>query len=259
MTTDQHTLTCSQVSADSLWPLNGLGFGQSAFPKSMNTPSKSSGDTGRSPSSSGTCETSHSERLAALTSLQEDFRVSLFQLPGIGVEIPTRAFSGPNASEYCAKYDPASHSLRTSQVCLRLTGDEPLTESLATFPRSGMIVSGIAFQLPPLVAFTNGTASGLSPLLPTPTACDHKGSGRLRLERGANNNLRDWFKINYGFLYPPVRLVEWLMGYPIDHTDSGEREMPSCRMSRSKSSKRSTIKSNAAQNNTTPADPNLDS
>ena len=58
-----------------------------------------------------------------------------------------------------------------------------------------------------------------SPLIPTPTACDHKGSGRLRVERGRNNNLRDYCKINYGFLYPPVALVEWLMGLPTGATD----------------------------------------
>ena len=53
---------------------------------------------------------------------------------------------------------------------------------------------------------TRGTGFGSLLPCPTPTAVDGKGSGRKRLERGMNNNLRDWFKINFNFLYPPVGL-----------------------------------------------------
>jgi hypothetical protein len=112
-----------------------------------------------------------------------------------------------------ANYDLVSSSWRTSQACLM----ETWASYSETWPRSGLMRNGIAYQLPPLVPRTFATACGLS-LIPTPTACDHKGSGRLRLERGENNNLRDWCKIKFGFLYPPVRLVEFLMGYPTDHT-----------------------------------------
>lgn len=61
---------------------------------------------------------------------------------------------------------------------------------------------------------------GLPPI-PTPTACDGKGSGRGTLKRketaisGWGLNLRDWFLLRYNFLYPPVEIVRWLMGYPI--------------------------------------------
>ena len=41
----------------------------------------------------------------------------------------------------------------------------------------------------------------------------------MRIERGANNNLRDYFKIRYGMLYPPVRVVEWMMGLRGGYTD----------------------------------------
>lgn len=66
---------------------------------------------------------------------------------------------------------------------------------------------------------TSGGGYSWSHLMPTPTSCDHKGSGRHRIERGQNNNLRDYFKIRYGMLYPPVRVVEWMMGLPGGHTD----------------------------------------
>lgn len=68
--------------------------------------------------------------------------------------------------------------------------------------------------------------------IPTPTACDFKGSGRLRLERGTNNNLRDWFKINLNMLYPPAACTRYLMGYPIGWDDCAPTAMPSSRKSR---------------------------
>lgn len=56
-------------------------------------------------------------------------------------------------------------------------------------------------------------------LLPTPSACDHKGSGRQREERGENNNLRDWFKKRFNLVYPATLAVEYLMDFPIGWTD----------------------------------------
>lgn len=134
--------------------------------------------------------------------------------------------SGKNMQDLLASYDRNTQSWRTSQLCL--TGG--LSEYSETWPRSGMMQNGNVYLRMPSVPRTCETEFG-SPLIPTPTACDHKGSGRLRLERGANNNLRDFFKINFGFLYPPVKVVEWLMGYDIDHTDSAEPAMRSSRKS----------------------------
>ena len=79
--------------------------------------------------------------------------------------------------------------------------------------------------------------SGLSPtFLPRPVACDHKGSGRPRKNRGPGNNLRDWFRQKFGMLYPPVRAVEWLMGYPAGWTALPLSATPSSRKSRRRSS-----------------------
>lgn len=75
--------------------------------------------------------------------------------------------------------------------------------------------------------------------LPTPTATDGKGSSR-RLERlGFQKNLRDWFRLRFNFLYPPVNIVRWLMGYPIEWVNCAVLVMPSSRKSHKSSSKRS--------------------
>lgn len=65
-----------------------------------------------------------------------------------------------------ASFDPVSSLWKTSQ--LSLAGDlEPFSE---TWPRSGMMRSGTAYRLPPLVPATEEIASGL---LPTPTASSY--------------------------------------------------------------------------------------
>jgi len=93
-----------------------------------------------------------------------------------------------------------------------------------------MIVNGIAYQRRQLARCTIGTEFGLR-LIPTPTACDHKGSGLKRLGRGENNNLRDWFKIKFNFLYPPVECSRYLMGYPEGWASLKPTEIPLSRKS----------------------------
>ncbi len=123
---------------------------------------------------------------------------------------------GKNTLELFAKWNPDSSSWKTSQGSL-LEGLETFSE---TWPQCGLMLDGKCFQPQTLEPLTLGSeySSWRGESIPTPSACDSKGSGRQRLERGANNNLRDWFKIHYGFLYPPVKVVEYLMGWPLDHT-----------------------------------------
>jgi hypothetical protein len=66
-----------------------------------------------------------------------------------------------------AWFDPKSRSWRTWQRCL-VEGWEVFS---GTWPRSGMMRSGIAYRRQPLVLLTKGTASGSS--LPTPCATDY--------------------------------------------------------------------------------------
>ena len=160
-----------------------------------------------------------------------------------------------------ANYDPDTSSWRTSQHCL-VEGLEQFSE---TWPRSGMMRSGTAYQLPTLAHLTDATGFGLSlthkpthsvptptasdhierkstsketlnfetnksvsldrwvKMWPTPTARDHKGGRKPEtLEasgRGASNSLNDALTVSgqHGQLNPTW--VEWLMGFPIGHTD----------------------------------------
>jgi hypothetical protein len=64
-----------------------------------------------------------------------------------------------------ANFDRDSSSWRTSQRCLV----EGWTRYSETWPRSGLMRNGIAYQLPPLVPLTVETESGL---LPTPVTVD---------------------------------------------------------------------------------------
>jgi len=64
---------------------------------------------------------------------------------------------GASTPELLARYDPATSSWRTSQHCLV----EGLTVFSETWPRSGLMRNGTAYQLPPLVRLTDETGSGL--------------------------------------------------------------------------------------------------
>lgn len=81
--------------------------------------------------------------------------------------------SGKSTGASFANYDPQSSSWKTSQDSF-LSGSEPFSE---TWPRSGMIVSGTAYRLPPSAPRTGATGSGL---LPTPRAEGHDAMGAGR-------------------------------------------------------------------------------
>lgn len=158
--------------------------------------------------------------------------------------------SGPSMPVWLASFDPRSSLWRTSQHYL----GEGLTEFSGTWPRSGMMQNGTAYQLLPLVPLTDETASGLwqTPvaddavnrtagkwnsrgepklsaqvkLYPTPTARDYRSSMKLETvdkraassSRGVNlSEFMQRLERNNGALNPPW--VEWLMGFPIGHTE----------------------------------------
>ena len=76
---------------------------------------------------------------------------------------------GQSSPVYLANYDPDTQSWRTCQRSFLETEAGGFQELLETWPRLGMTVNGIAYQLPTLVPLTVETGSGL---LPTPTASD---------------------------------------------------------------------------------------
>jgi hypothetical protein len=152
---------------------------------------------------------------------------------------------GRNTPVLLANYDRNSSSWRTSQHCL-VEGLQTYSE---TWPRSGMMRSGTAYQLPPLVRLTDETAFGLWPTPVTDATMtalgrsDTKGMHSLSLSHCANrgygprgetmwptptvadsknvgNNGSSQFNLHKtvnGPLNPTW--VEWLMGFPLGWTD----------------------------------------
>jgi hypothetical protein len=102
-----------------------------------------------------------------LTLFAEDFPAPIFpSLVRDSASPDPRAAYGRSTPELLAKFDPATSSWRTSQLCL----DGALSEFSETWPRSGLMRSGTAYLLPPLVRLTDETGSGS---LPTPSATSY--------------------------------------------------------------------------------------
>lgn len=225
---------------------------QSDSQKLIPMPRQSLNDIGQTSSTMETFEISEGQRLDTLISLQEAFRVSLSQVQGNGTETAIKDSYGRSSLESSAKYDHDSHSLRTYQGFFQLTEGEPSTEFLATFPRSGMIVSGTLYQLAPLVRITNEIGFGLLPtpdtmpeapnsssnvkhrpksllecarqMWPTPRAMNPSRSSEGYGET-LNQIVQQKESKAGGQLNPTW--VEWLMGFPTDHTalDASETEL----------------------------------
>ena len=100
------------------------------------------------------------------------FHAPTSRLPERGRGSPGRnPASGANTPGSLARYDRDSSLWKTSQLCL----DGGLQTFSETWPRSGMMRSGIAYRLPPLEPLTGATASGY---WPTPNLVDAEGGVR---------------------------------------------------------------------------------
>jgi hypothetical protein len=120
---------------------------------------------------------------------------------------------GRKSPALLANYDHTTQSWKTSQTCLVALLATPADGSGAfseTWPRSGMMRSGIAYRLETLARPTSETVSGL---LPTPTAHNAK-EGAYPAEYTRNTPTLAAVlggKINPSF-------SEQLMGFPLNHT-----------------------------------------
>lgn len=124
---------------------------------------------------------------------------------------------GRNTGDLLANYDPATSSWRTSQLCLV----EGWTRFSGTWPRSGLMRNGIAYQLPPLVPLTDETAFGS---WPTPQSRDWKGApGKGSQARGGHQSS---LPAEIGGVPNPI-WVEWMIGLPLGWTDCGASVMRS--------------------------------
>ena len=182
------------------------------------------------------------------TSSLADFPVPTFppqaQKPALTV---TPADYGESSGESLATLDHDGSSWRTSQRCF-IDGSEKFSE---TWPRSGMTRNGTAYRLPTLalpLTERGGTECGL---WPTPTTGDCVG-------RGYHGNLRgNWWAALPGAIalslgYPvqhPItaqinpQFLEWLMGFPIGHTELPPSETRYARRSSKSSGGRSSKRS----------------
>ncbi len=157
------SLTSSQELADSASDLSGLECEPLRSARSIPIAGKSSPSIGLASPSITTSQSSVVPMSDQLTLFAEAFpaRTSASQVRVQDLTERAAAY-GRNTPELLASLDHASSSWRTSQYSLV----EGLTEFSGTWPRSGMMRNGIAYQLPPLAPLTSATESGL---WPTPT------------------------------------------------------------------------------------------
>ena len=183
-----------------------------------------------------------------LMSLQEDSPAKTSASQGTEQEYKAeRAVAYGQSAPVClGSFDLNTPSLKTSQTCLMESGELGLSEFSGTFPRSGMMRNGTVFQLPNLARTITEIGSGLLPtpaastggttpnwqpirpsgaraqmtlqqfvrIWPTPTAHNAK-EGAYPSEYNRNTPT---LSAQAGGALNPV-WVEWLMGFPIDHTD----------------------------------------
>ena len=276
--------TSSPASAASASDSNEPECGRLPSVSASPTREQLSLDIGRECPSSTTCAPSQPRLFptptvgAASMSLQavSPVRTSATRASAPGLRASAADY-GQSSPELLAKYDPATSSWRTSQLCL----DGELSEFSETWPRSGLMRNGIAYRLPPLVPHTAEIGSGLWPTptedgnynkkglsersgdglatavakWPTPTARDWKdGSAKacanvpvngllgraIHTPRTTPRSARELDGVSplgNGGLNPTW--VEWLMGFPLGWTALDASATPSSRKSRKSLAKRS--------------------
>lgn len=165
--------------------------------------------------------TNSSTRMASLMSLREACRVSLQALSGSGVEVLTKDGCGQIPSESFASWNHDTQSWRTHGPSSLWKEEKPSEESFSRLPKSGMMCSGMLYQLPPLVQAIAGKDSGF--WLPTPIARDWKDTPGMAKKAGKRLRTdtlprkiyhREGSPPKSGIINPAFAL--WLMGYRED-------------------------------------------
>jgi len=139
--------------------------------------------------------------------------------------------SGARSLELLARFNRGLSLWKTSQISwLEPTGDG-LAEFSGTWPRSGLMLNGTAYQRQTLERHTSGIAFGLwlTPRKQAARTANHK-----RVSSGRDNgNLEDLVAIQEGLQTGLVKWslcpewCEWLMGFPIGWTALEPSEIPS--------------------------------
>jgi hypothetical protein len=126
---------------------------------------------------------------ALLTWFRAGFPARTFPAPGEGTDSTgSGADCGANSPGSLARYDLATHSLRTAQLSLFEAG----CESLRILPRWGFLRGGELFPLPMPELRTEGNGSGL---WPTVRSSDGERGGRGDLIQAVRGNENGHFKM----------------------------------------------------------------
>ncbi len=129
---------------------------------------------------------------AVLTWCQEASRARTSASPARGqASTEPAAECGGTWRGSLARFDPATSSWRTAQPSLL----EDLGESSVTWPRSGMTVGGLCWELAILVPRISGTGFGLS--VPTPTVYDSTGKGTPRKDSNLDQGGRHGVSLHH--------------------------------------------------------------
>ena len=225
--------TCSAVSEGSALASSARECKPSPSAKSTPTvsgSSESTGPTSRSTTTSEPCPQSTATSCAAGSPAKTS--ASLEQAPDLPESVQG---CGGTWHEPLAWLAPDGLSWRTWQRCLV----EGWTVYSQTFPRSGLMLSGIAYQLPMPVYHKPGRASGL---LPTLIAGDARGSrnGTAKGRSLASGiTMTDWLWVNVGHGLLDPGSAEQMMGFPPGWTDLEASETPSSPRSPNSSGERS--------------------
>lgn len=131
---------------------------------------------------------------------------------------------GPSSPESFAAYDHVTQSWKTSQDTF-LWG---LDEFLATWPSSGMMRNGVAFEVAPWVRHSHGPACSF---WPTPTASSWGNTGsraiiRRRIADGTITEREGQWMVNGNNGRKNPEWTEWLMGFPTGWTEIKPSETP---------------------------------
>ena len=220
------------------------GCGQSPSAKSNRIQGQSSPNTGLESQSLKMSESWQLPMFTGSMSFAADSHVRTSLLPAVGQGSTGKGLDyGQSTPVLLAKYDPATSSWRTSQHCL----EGGLEEFLETWPRSGSMLNGIAYRLPPLAPRKDETDSGL---WPTPDTRGFVNEGSVAMLAKKCRTWQEYSAMAYrcaegkkkkywkgeitdspiiGRLNPAW--VEWLMGYPEGHSDCTDWETRSSRKS----------------------------
>lgn len=156
-------------------------------------------------------------------------RTSVVQVKVRDLPEPVAAF-GSSICESLKRLCLVLSSRKTVRCCVPVD----LAPSSKDLPAWGMTFDGACWELGTSVRIIGGTECGSlldtsmikhkwrKNMWPTPCASDGSGSGLLgqRSDRdGPPTNLKGYLSMNEKWLYPPVAVVEWLIGWPLGWTD----------------------------------------